>query len=80
MNAGDKIVCIDNDDLSDLTVGKTYTVLEHSKHSYITIKGKIEDFYILFGDLYPGAYHPSRFLPLTKYRKLKLEKLNESNL
>lgn len=76
MEPGTKLVCIENDGMIfDLTVGKTYTLLEGGR-----LKEAQDDFYILMGDKNPGVFHTSRFISIRKFRKLKLEKLYESNL
>ena len=73
MKTGDKIICIDNSDIvSNLTVGKTYIILEKGHH--------IEEFIVMMGNVNPGIYHSNRFVSVRKFRKLKLEKLYESNL
>jgi hypothetical protein len=63
----DKMVCINNKNVT-LTKGKIYEIL-YSRDSYFYIindKGEVKN------------YLPAMFITIKQYRKLKLEKINES--
>lgn len=83
---GDKIVCVSNKDC-ELTINKIYIV--HQVHIEIPIDSNSENItytYVLIDNDKPEIYGETDFydvvdfIKLKEYRKLKLEKLNESNL
>lgn len=57
---GDKIVCIDDDCVSELKKGTVYITLRFNTK-------------FIFD--YPMAYNPRRFVPLQAYRRIKLKEL-----
>ena len=64
-NKGDKVVCINNDNVEDrLTLGKVYIIVLYN-YNYDSV--------LLGDDLYNYHYH--RFISLKEYRKNKLNKI-----
>jgi len=84
---GDKVVCINNnlllsEDLiyvvCELELYKTYTVVSYSNNNVADVWDNHN--YIKLSGLEDSEYHILRFMPLKEYRKLKLEKLNQTKI
>ena len=60
MKVGDKIICIDDKQWNDITVGKTYKVLDVRKYNWSVTEEEV----CIINDLnVPCVYEPERFLP-----------------
>lgn len=77
---GDKIVCINNEILSIPSYGKTfkltlYKIYEVSFYTnYVNEKGELKELVELVG-IENNFYYTNRFIPLTEYRKMKIENI-----
>jgi hypothetical protein len=71
-----KVVCVNADYCINITLYKTYD-------AEISYTGGIiySDYWRVCNDVeYRGVYPKSRFIPLKEYRKMKIKKLNESEI
>jgi hypothetical protein len=78
-----KLICINNKDFyieGSLTIGKEYKV-EKEDPCALNPTGDFNNYIFVKSDLEKYLYfNKNRFVTIKEYRKLKLQKINESNL
>jgi hypothetical protein len=67
---GDKIICIDNTDESNLKLYKEYTFIVY----YLNDLHKYDHILIKINELYP-LFDMRRFISLEEFRRLKIQKI-----
>lgn len=77
MKVGDKVVCIDDDNLSypdEITIGMTYSVINYTDYNE---KSKDNLVYIINDSGRDFGYYEFRFVSLKEGRRLKINNINK---